>query len=199
MHSAKQEVLVFLYTQCIVTCMSASFALLGILGQKPSYGYELKHSYDALFGKEKPLAFGQVYATLGRLLRDQKITSDHLEQSAGPERKKYAITAAGRAELEKWLTLPENAHAEARPIIFTKVATAILSDASPDTYLDIQRMAHISRMRELNEQRRTGDLSQLLQADYTLFHLEADLRWLDNTTARLSTLTKEIREIQHGR
>lgn len=178
--------------------MSASFALLGILGQRPNYGYELKHSYDALFGKDKPLAFGQVYATLGRLLRDQKITANASEQAAGPERKKYAITSKGRAELEAWLALPENLHTEARPVLFTKVVTAILLDASPSEYLDVQRAAHIARMRELTTQRRKGDLAQLLQADYALFHLEADLRWIDNTAARLNTLIKEVREVQHG-
>lgn len=178
--------------------MSASFALLGILGQQPSYGYQLKRSYDTLFGREKQLAFGQVYATLGRLLRDQKITTNTSEQAAGPERKKYAITTKGRAELENWLALPEDLHAEARPILFTKVITAILLDASPNEYLDAQRAAHIARMRELTEQRRKGDLSGLLQADYALFHLEADLRWIDNTAARLSMLIKEVREVQHG-
>src|SRR5687767_3637077 len=146
--------------------MSASFALLGILGQQPSHGYELKRSYDGLFGKEKPLAFGQVYATLSRLLRDQKITANTSERAAGPERKKYAITAKGQAELEEWLALPENMHAETHPVLFTKVVTAILLDASPNEYLDIQRSAHIARMRELTEQRRNSNLVQLLQADY---------------------------------
>jgi DNA-binding PadR family transcriptional regulator len=178
--------------------MSASFALLGILGRQPSYGYELKRSYDALFGREKPLHFGQVYATLSRLLRDQKISANTSEQAAGPERKKYAITAKGRAELEKWLALPESMHTEARPILFTKVITAILLDTSPNEYLDTQRTAHIARMRELTGQRRKGDLAQLLQADYAIFHLEADLRWIDNTTTRLNSLIKEVREVQHG-
>ena len=178
--------------------MSASFALLGIIGQRPSYGYQLKRSYDALFGNEKPLAFGQVYATLSRLLRDQKITVNSSEQAAGPERKKYTITTKGRTELEKWIALPEDMHAEARPILFTKVVTAILLDTSPNEYLDIQRTAHIARMRELTEERRKGDLAGLLQADYVLFHLEADLRWIDNTAARLNTLIKEVREVRYG-
>jgi len=179
--------------------MSASFALLGILAQRPNYGYELKRSYDVLFGREKPLAFGQVYATLGRLHRDQKITASRSDRAAGPARKRYAVTPKGRAELERWLALPEDMHAEAQPVLFTKTVTAILLGASPDEYLDIQRAAHIARMRELTEQRRKGDLAQLLQADYALFHLEADLRWIDNTAARLSTLIQEVREVQHGR
>jgi DNA-binding PadR family transcriptional regulator len=174
--------------------MSASYALLGILGRKPGYGYDLKKDYDSLYGREKPLAFGQVYATLSRLLRDRKITTEEAsEQSGGPERKLYAITQLGRKELEVWLTTPEKLHPNTQTVLFTKVVTAILLDQEPNTYLDAQRTVHIERMRELTAMRRTGELAQLLRADYALFHLEADLRWIDITAARLEKLEKEIR------
>jgi DNA-binding PadR family transcriptional regulator len=172
--------------------MSATYALLGILGKEPSYGYDLKKTYDTLFGKEKPLAFGQVYATLSRLLRDEKITTEATEQESGPERKKYAITNLGRKDLQTWLISPEKLHPNTQTVLFTKVVTAILVDEDPDIFLDAQRATHIARMRELTIQRRTGDLAQTLQADYALFHLEADLRWIDITVARLETLKKEV-------
>ncbi|HUB94148.1 MAG TPA: PadR family transcriptional regulator [Verrucomicrobiae bacterium] len=173
--------------------MSASYALLGILGRQPSYGYDLKRDYDLLYGKEKPLAFGQVYATLSRLLRDKKITAETTEQVAGPERKLYAITATGRKELEAWLSTPEKLHPNTQTVLFIKVVTSILLDKDPDVYLDAQKAAHIERMRELTVVRREGDLAQLLQADYALFHLEADLRWIETTSARLQKLAKEVR------
>jgi DNA-binding PadR family transcriptional regulator len=173
--------------------MSASYALLGILGGQPSYGYDLKKDYDFYYGKEKPLAFGQVYATLSRLLRDKKVTVEAPEQEAGPERRMYAITQLGRQDLETWLTTPEKLHPGTQTVLFIKVVTAILLDKEPDIYLDTQRSAHIKQMRELTKIRREGDLAQMLQADYTLFHLEADLRWIDVTSARLQTLAKEIR------
>jgi DNA-binding PadR family transcriptional regulator len=173
--------------------MNASFALLGLLYNDPSYGYDLKKGYDRLFGREKPLAFGQVYATLARLLRDQQISSEQLEQAAGPERKRYAITALGREELEMWLRKAESAHTDSQSTLFVKVATAILVDKSPQDFLDIQRAAHLQKMRELTALRRKGDLAQALRADYALFHLEADLRWIDVTTARIKELAEEIR------
>jgi DNA-binding PadR family transcriptional regulator len=173
--------------------MSASYALLGILGKQPSYGYDLKKDYDFLYGREKPLAFGQVYATLSRLLRDRKIMTETTEQAAGPERKFYAITTAGRTELEAWLAAPEKLHPGTQTVLFMKVVTSILLDKEPDVYLDAQRAAHIDRMRQLTVIRRSGDLAQSLQADYGLFHLEADLRWIDLTVARLQTLKEEIR------
>ena len=49
-------------------------SLLGLLEREPSHGYDLKRDYDALFGRGKPLPFGQVYSTLSRLARDGKVT-----------------------------------------------------------------------------------------------------------------------------
>lgn len=172
--------------------MSASYALLGILGKQASYGYDLKKEYDDLYGKEKTLAFGQVYATLSRLLRDNKVTIEATEQSAGPERKLYAITALGREDLEQWLATPEKLHPNTQTVLFIKVVTAVLLDKEPNVYLDAQRAAHIERMRELTNLRRSADLAQSLQADYAIFHLEADLRWIDLTAARLQTLKEEL-------
>src|SRR5579859_2396118 len=104
--------------------MSPSYALLGILGRQPRYGYDLKHEYDMLFGSEKKLPFGQVYATLSRLLRDQKVTVEAVEQGAGPERKLYAITDIGRADVEHWLATPEQLHPNAQTVLFIKIVTS---------------------------------------------------------------------------
>ena len=168
------------------------YALLGILSRGPGYGYELKQTYDRLFAREKPLAFGQVYATLSRLFRDQKVTIETIEQQAGPERKKYAITDLGRKELEEWLMLPEKLAGNLSSVLFAKVVATLLTDKSPHEFLDAQRTAHIAAMRELTRQRREGNLKQLLQADYALFHLEADLRWIDVTSERIETLRQEL-------
>jgi len=48
-------------------------------------------------------------------------------------------------------------------------------------------------MRELTELKRTGGLLDVLLADYGLFHLEGDLRWIDMTAARLGALAEEVR------
>lgn len=174
--------------------MHTSYALLGIINKQPSYGYELKKMYDQLFGGDKPLAFGQVYATLSRLVRDQKVAEEvALEKSGGPERKRYSITSLGRKDLEAWLVLPESAGTKAQSVFFSKVVTSILLDASPQTYLDAQRTDHLQRMRELTDLRRRGDMAEALRADYELFHLEADLRWIDLTVERLAHLTEEIK------
>jgi hypothetical protein len=49
-------------------------------------------------------------------------------------------------------------------------------------------------MRELTEVKRTGSLVDALLADHGLFHLEADLRWIDTTIARLDALAEAVRK-----
>ena len=166
--------------------------LLGLLEPEPSYGYELKRSYDQRFGSGKPVPFGQVYATLGRLERDGRVEARGVEPGAGPERKRYAITPEGVTVLDGWLTEPEPPEPYLQSILFAKVVLALLSGRRADRFLDAQRAAHLARMRELTAERRSAGLGQALLADYALFHLEADLRWIDLTESRLDQLTVEV-------
>ncbi len=47
-------------------------------------------------------------------------------------------------------------------------------------------------MRELTRRKTSGDLVDQLICDHALFHLEADLRWLDLTAARLDDLKSAV-------
>ena len=47
-------------------------------------------------------------------------------------------------------------------------------------------------MRELTKIKQTGPLVDALLADHGLFHLEADLRWIEVTSARLDTLKETV-------
>jgi DNA-binding PadR family transcriptional regulator len=173
--------------------MNIPGTLLGLLEPKPRHGYDLKRAYDGYFGQAKPLPFGQVYATLGRLERDGHVAVEGVEAGAGPERKRYAITESGVSTVGTWLATPEQPEPHLQTVLFAKVVLALLSGRSAEQYLDAQRAAHLRRMRELTALRRGASLGDSLVADYALFHLEADLRWLELTAARLDRLAKEIK------
>jgi DNA-binding PadR family transcriptional regulator len=173
--------------------VSVPLTLLGLLEREPSHGYDLKRDYDAYFGRGKPLSFGQVYATLGRLARDGKVTAGAAEAGDGPDRKRYVITEAGVSEFETWLTEPAEAEPHLQTVLFAKVVLALMLDRPAAEYLDTQRGAHLQRMRELTERKQSGSLVDALLADYGLFHLEADLRWMDLTAARLGALAGQVR------
>jgi hypothetical protein len=48
-------------------------------------------------------------------------------------------------------------------------------------------------MRELTRRKTSGDLTDALICDHALFHLEADLRWLELTAGRLDDLAARLR------
>ncbi|HKD96779.1 MAG TPA: PadR family transcriptional regulator, partial [Micromonosporaceae bacterium] len=159
----------------------------------PRHGYDLKRDYDAYFGRGRPLPFGQVYATLSRLTRDGKVMIDDVGPGEGPDRKRYVITELGATEVDTWLTEPVEPEPHLQTVLFAKVVLAIMLGRPAERYLDTQRAAHVHRMRELTELKRTGGLVDALLADHGLFHLEADLRWIDTTVDRLDALAKAVR------
>jgi len=166
--------------------------LLGLLEREPSHGYDLKRDYDTYFGRGKPLPYGQVYATLSRLARDGKAIAGPAEHGEGPDRKRYTITEAGVADVEHWLSEPAPPEPHLQTVLFAKVVLALMLGRQADEYLDVQRAAHLQRMRELTELKRNGALVDALLADHGLFHLEADLRWIDMTAARLDALAQVV-------
>jgi DNA-binding PadR family transcriptional regulator len=172
--------------------VSVPLTLLGLLEREPSHGYDLKRDYDTFFGRGKQLPFGQVYATLARLARDGKVLAGDAEPGDGPDRKRYAITDSGRAEVDTWLGDPIDPEPHLQTVLFAKVTLGLMLGKPAEAYLDRQRSAHIRRMQELTEVKRTGSIVDVLLADHALFHLEADLRWIDLTSARLAELADLI-------
>lgn len=172
--------------------MDSALALLGLLSHEPSYGYDLKQSYDRFFGLKKPLAFGQVYSTLSRLARDGLVTVVDEESAAGPDRKRYDVTAAGRERLAAWMFTADAPTALLQANLFAKTVVALLVDQDAERLLDIQRAEHLAWMRDLTRRKQGADVMHVLLYDHALFHLEADLRWIELTSARLRQLKQEI-------
>ena len=136
--------------------MSVPLTLLGLLERSPSHGYDLKRDYDMFFGRGKQLPFGQMYATLGRLARDGKVTAGGAEPGDGPDRRRYVITDTGRDEVDAWLADPVEPEPHLQTVLFAKVTLALMPGKPAEKYLDRQRAAHIRRMQELTALKRTG-------------------------------------------
>lgn len=172
--------------------MSTPYALLGLLRQGPRHGYDIKREHDDRFPAAKPLAYGQVYATLARQLRDGLVAVAEQQPGDGPERTVYALTDAGRAALQQWVHTPEPPAPHVANVLYTKVLLSLLAGEDGTEVLDGQRRAHLARMRELTEQRRRSDLPHALAAEYALVHLEADVTWLESALRRLGDLKDEV-------
>ncbi|MEU4220410.1 PadR family transcriptional regulator [Actinoplanes sp. NPDC026623] len=176
--------------------MSTSHVLLGLLSAGPRHGYELKRVHDERLPQAKPLAYGQVYATLGRLERDGLVEQSGQEQEGGPERTSYALTDAGRDKLTEWLTAVEPPAPYVNSDLFAKVIVSLLAAgaATATDYLVAQRAAHTSRLRELTAVKTSRDSSagDVVAADYAIAHLDADLSWLQTTLLRVADLHREV-------
>lgn len=76
-----------------------SLALLRLLAQQESYGYELVTRLHDLGLVE--VQEGSVYPALGRLERDGAVTSRLVASTSGPARKYYVLSRAGYVELSR--------------------------------------------------------------------------------------------------
>ncbi len=131
--------------------MSVSRTLLGLLETGSTHGYDLKRAHDELFRSERPLAYGQVYATLARLLKNGLVSVEGSEAGDGPDRKRYTITDAGVTDLDEWLRTPERPAEYLQNTLYTKVVVALMSHRNAGEILDAQRAEHLTAMRGVHE------------------------------------------------
>lgn len=169
--------------------MSTSHVLLGLLAGGPQHGYDLKRSHDERLPLARPLAFGQVYATLGRLERDGLVRRDAEVRAGGPDRTPFQLTEEGQKALDEWLGAVEPPAPHVGGEILAKVLVALFAAGEEPAYryLTAQREAHTRRLRELTAVKTdpAARPDAVIAADYAITHLDADLRWLRSTLARV--------------
>jgi hypothetical protein len=69
------------------------------------------------------------------LERDGRVQVVGVEAGAGPDRKRYAITAEGVTDLDAWLAEPEEPQPQLQSVLFTKVMLALMSGRPAGEYL----------------------------------------------------------------
>ena len=166
------------------------YVVLGLLGAEPRYGYELKAVFEAFLGGTWPLNIGQVYTTLSRLEREGLVAAEVVTQDQAPDRKVYALTAEGRAELDAWLTSVEVGPVRLRDEFFLRIAVRSLTDPTGAAALiQAQRAAHLATLADLGQAQEDPGLhpSTTLLLEGAMLRVEADLRWLEVAESRLKT------------
>jgi DNA-binding PadR family transcriptional regulator len=173
------------------------YPILALLSQAPAHGYELKLALEQRFGSVlPPLNGGQIYTTLQRLERDGLVEGDRVAQSDRPNKRVYALTEAGRAELKEWIDTPA-AGTRLKDEFFMKLMLAGPAGiAEPLALIDRQRRAYLQALRDLDgllaDGAANGDARLLVEG--AALHLEADLRWLALCEERL---TREVNGGSH--
>ncbi|MDX6453850.1 MAG: hypothetical protein QOH16_3899 [Gaiellaceae bacterium] len=160
--------------------MPIQHAVLALLEQGESYGYELRTQFKESVGPQwGDLNIGHLYQVLDRLVRDGLVTRKAVAQSEKPDKQVYRLTRSGRAELLHWLETPHIRQGGYRDDFFLKLfAAARLGADTLAATLRIQRKAYLDELAALAELRR-GHRDEPLIAlliEAAILHTEANLR-----------------------
>src|SRR3569623_3530834 len=91
--------------ECRIWRMSLRHALLGLLSAGPASGYDLLKTFEKSMANVWPATQSQLYGELNKLAESGRIEVTDI----GPRgRKEYRITDAGRAELRRWVSSPQD-------------------------------------------------------------------------------------------
>jgi PadR family transcriptional regulator, regulatory protein PadR len=77
-------------------------ALLRLLAERPTHGYELLERLPALLGEDR-VDVGNLYRALRALEEEGLVVSEWQADLPGPAKRTYTLTDDGRAALEAWL------------------------------------------------------------------------------------------------
>jgi DNA-binding PadR family transcriptional regulator len=157
--------------------------VLALLAKEPSHGYELRARLGQALGPLRDaINAGQVYVTLGRLEKAGMVVSEH---AAGlpdrPDRKMYALTAAGQQRVAGWLAEVSWPKPDLAEFHLKLVAAAAAGLADPVAIVDAQRRELLRRLRDAQRaaiaEPDRSDAGLLLEG--IVLRLQADLRWLE--------------------
>jgi DNA-binding PadR family transcriptional regulator len=167
-------------------------AVLGLLAEGPSYGYELKARLEDAVGPQwGELNIGHLYQILDRLMRDGFVTRRSVPQVDRPDKVVYRLSKAGREELEGWLGQPFVRQSGYRDDVFLKLLVA--ARLGPDRLREVialQRQAYLSELAGLSDlrKRRRGEPLIELLIEAAILHTEANLKVMERADDRATTL-----------
>jgi DNA-binding PadR family transcriptional regulator len=169
--------------------MSVKQSLLAMLDEGPRYGAQLRSEFETRTGGTWPLNVGQVYTTLARLERDGLVEAGGEDESGHVL---YAITPAGRAEVQRWFATPVDRVAPGRDELAIKLAFAVtVPGLDVSKVVGRQRAATVGALQDYTRLKDRlmddpDELPWLLVLDSLVFAAEAEVRWLDHIEARVA-------------
>ena len=157
--------------------------VLAMLAKEPAYGYELRARVRRALGPlGDGLNAGQVYVTLGRLVKAGLVTVAHDDGLPDrPDRRVHALTPAGQQRVAGWLAEVSWPRPDLTEFHLKLVAAASAGLADPVALVDAQRREVLRRLRDAQRaalDRAVDPIAGLLLEGVVL-RLRADLEWLE--------------------
>jgi PadR family transcriptional regulator, regulatory protein AphA len=182
--------------------VSAKYALLGLLRERPAYGYQLGERLRERLGPAWAINSGHLYQTLKRMEKEGLIERVDGAEHDRDDRHVYAITDGGEAEFQSWFEQDVGSLQLLRRPLLVKIALAgpeRLEDALKQ--IDAYERGCADRLKELSRERdETSDESLQVRADHILLrlglsadisHLKAELGWARHARQMVSWLLNQ--------
>lgn len=181
--------------------MPLQHAVLALLADGPSHGYDLRGKFEDAVGPQWGLNVGHLYQVLDRLHRDGLVEATAVPQPHRPDRVMYRVTSAGQVELNTWLAEPITRSRGYRDDFFLKLmAAAQRGPAEPEKVIRTQRKQLIHELHSLTESHRaTGEdplVSLLL--DSAILQTQARLQLIDLAEDRSEQLLTRATRTQRA-
>lgn len=181
--------------------MSAKHAVLGLVIERPGYGYQLAQRLDERFGSSGFAPSG-VYSALDQLSRDELVRSAG-ELGAGPARRAaprtiYEATEEGVEHFEAWMLDPSPAP-PLRDELHMKIALCrprnvprLIDVVAGQELVCLGRLRDLKRLNEENaSSREWSSLMGTLAAEAEVAFWNARIEWLQNARELLEQLRDE--------
>jgi DNA-binding PadR family transcriptional regulator len=189
--------------------MSAKYAVLGLVIERPGYGYQLARRLEERFGSSSFAPSG-VYSALDQLSRDEFVRAAG-EIDPGPARRAaprtiYEATQEGVVRFDAWM-LGSSPAPPLRDELHMKIALCRPRDVP--RLIDMvygQELVCLARLQDLkatSEREATvsrqdwSRLMRMLSRDTEIASWQARIKWLENARALLERLHERAARAQH--
>ena len=167
--------------------MERELLLLGVLRQFKMHGYRLNEFIERDMASCTDLKKPTAYFLLDKMAKRGWIEQHQTQEGNRPPRRVYQVTGEGEAQFQRLLRENLRHFDPARFPGDIGLAFADATDRVEVLALLAERRAVMTA--ELDDARAVPDHAGFLQfvIDHRIFHLEAELRWLDEVISRLKT------------
>jgi DNA-binding PadR family transcriptional regulator len=173
--------------------MSVRMVILGLLRERPLYGYEIKQIIEEHMGDWTSIAFGSIYFALDKLTAEKFVEKAGMERKGKrPSRCVYQITRTGRAEFlrllrKSWQTFEQQ-------YFDLDICLLFLKDLPPQEVIGYLRgrqtilkevLEHLQNHRA--EQLQLPEVPKYAAAifDHSMLHTQAELAWVNDLLKKM--------------
>ncbi|WP_347566358.1 PadR family transcriptional regulator [Scytonema sp. UIC 10036] len=133
-----------------VIFMSLSYAILSVLINAPSSGYDLAKrfnpSVEGSVGFFWSASFQQIYRELNRLEEKEWVQAESVQQENRPDKRIYTVTTLGKQQLCQWIAEPEDMALIKDELLVKLYAGHLVSCETIVAKLEAHRQKHQQRL-----------------------------------------------------